>query len=408
MKFNNIYIIIPLLFLMIVNPLLSPSVSAEEFDFDAESVILIEAETGRTIYENNAEKSWPPASLTKVMTLVIGLEALNEGELELEETTRVSAKANQTGGSQMFLRENQEVTIEDLLTGIAVVSANDGCVALAEHMEGSVNNFVNRMNEKAEEIGLENTNFKDPHGLASDGQYMNARDVARLSQYAVNETPKILELESITGFQFNIESTQYNRNLMLPDHPQTTRYSYEGTDGLKTGQIEEAGYNFVGTAQRDDMRLIAVVLGAEEQTERFNITRQLFDHGFSEYQKIKLFDEGDELEQVDVKDGSERQTMAISETEANVTTKFDNDQELEFVFQPKDEELRAPIQKGEYLGELLVIEDGKEIASIPGIAQDEVEELGFFGRIARTISDAISNTFESIKDSIVDFIFGDD
>ena len=232
MKIKNLTIMMIVAFIahIMVAPMAS-SEQAQTFDFDAEAVFLMEAETGRVLYEYNGDEALPPASLTKIMTLILGLEALEEGRIQADEEALTSTKAREMGegGSRMFLEENQRVSIMDLLTGIAVVSANDGSIVLAEHMHGSVDGFVREMNQKAQDIGLENTHFSDPIGLDHPDQYMSARDTARLSQYAINHTPKILELESITEFKFNVEDPQPNRNLMLPDRD--TEYSYEGTDG---------------------------------------------------------------------------------------------------------------------------------------------------------------------------------
>ncbi len=379
---------------------------AQEFDLDAESVKLMEAETGRVLYEENSTETWAPASLTKIMTLVIGLEASEEGEIELDEKAVTSTEVYENiggVGSTMFLNENQEVSIEDLLTGIAVVSANDGTEVLAEHLEGSVDSFVDRMNSKADELDLDNTNFENPHGLPDDNQYITAQDIAQLSKYAVNNTPKILELESITEFKFNVEDPQPNRNLMLPDRD--TEYSYEGTDGLKTGQTDEAGYNFVGTAERNGMRMIAVVLGTEEQNERFNIAHELMDYGFDEYHNETLLEENEEVGDVEVIDGTERQVNAVASESLTITTAYTDIEELDWNFTP--EQIKAPIEEGEAIGELEIYEDDEQIGTVTGVAKDQVDELGFFGRLFRTIGDGISGFFQNIRDTIMDFIFGD-
>ncbi len=371
-----------------------------DIEEDADALYLMEAETGRVLHEYNGDKPWPPASLTKIMTLIIGLEGLEDGALQLDETTTVSTNAWETAGSQMYLDENQEVTIEDLLSGIAVVSANDASVALAEHMAGSVNRFVTKMNEKAKEIGLANTHFENPMGFYHPDQQITARDTAHLARYAVQNTPKILELESMPEFTFN-NITQENRNKMLPILE--TSHSYPGTDGLKTGYISEAGYNFVGTSKQDDMRLIAVVLGSESEYKRFELTASLFDYGFSEYRKMDYLDPTTEIEKVEIKHGREKKLSAFPESSLSVVTRFSNPSELEKEFRTL-ENLEAPIEAGQKLGELIILEKGEAIARVDGIAQEDVEKAGIFTRIYRAVVGQVIDIFNSIKDFIVSLL----
>ena len=390
--------ILTFLFLLSIASPFATSIKAEEVDYDAESVILLEAETGQVLYESNANEPMSPASLTKIMTLVLGLEALEEGELDLEDKVRISENAqipfDGTQSVMGFDRVGQEVKLKDIITGIAVVSANDGCIALAEHMKGSEDRFVRAMNEKAEDIGLENTSFANSHGLDDPDQYMSARDVANLSKYAVNNTPKILELESMDEFTFN-DITQPNRNLMLPGKS----YGYDGVDGLKTGRTADAGFSFVGTALRGDMRLIAVVMKAPDKPTRFESARNLFDYGFDNFDKLNLYESGEIVGEAPVIQGTEHFVpLATKERLAVVTDiqdQADLDHKLEY-----NEEIKAPVEQGEKLGELHIYDGDESIGSVAVEAAETIEELGFFGKILRGISNFFSNLWESIIDSI--------
>ncbi|OWZ83075.1 D-alanyl-D-alanine carboxypeptidase family protein [Natranaerobius trueperi] len=389
-----------------VSQIFSPMTGlAQEFDIDAEAALLMEADTGRIIYEENISEKLAPASLTKIMTLVIGLEAIEEGELELDETTVTSTNAWESVSqeeSQMFLNAGQEVSIEELLKGIAVVSANDACIVLAEHMYGSVDQFVDEMNAKADEIGLENTNFQDNIGLDFDDQYMSAKDVGLLSQYAIQNTPEILELESIPEFEFN-DISQYNRNVLLPERD--TSYSYEGTDGLKTGRTAAAGHNFVATADRNNTRYISVILGTEERNDRYSLAIDLLDYGYNNYDKVTIIEENKKIDSVPIKMGQEREVAVVSEHNLDVITETNDPDELSSELKLKQDKISAPVTQGDKLGELVIYENSEKIGSVNAIASEDVDELGFFGRILRGISNIITDALQSIRESILSFIF---
>ena len=387
--------------MFIISILIAPShniLYANTIDYDAEAVFLLETNTGQVVYENNSEEPMAPASITKIMTLVLALEALEEEELDLEEKVTISENAripfDGTQSVMGFDRVGQEVKLEDILTGIAVVSANDGCLALAEHMHGSVNSFVNAMNEKADEIGLDNTSFANPHGLDDPDQYMSAKDVAFLSKYAINNTPKILELESIPEFTFN-DITQSNRNLLLPDK----RYEYEGADGLKTGRTQDSGYSFVGTAERGDMRLVAVVMKAPDEPTRFENAKNLLDYGFDNYQKHNIYEQGSEIGEAPVVEGTERFVSLNTSKDLSVISKADDTSDFEENLVHK-EDIQAPVNKGEILGELEIYEDDSLIGSVDLEAAEDIDELGFFGKIFR----GISNFFSGIWNTVTEFI----
>lgn len=280
--------------------LLAPAfnVSADyEFESIAPAAYLMEASTGRVLYEKDADTALNPASITKIMTLLLGFEALENGNVGWDDLVHISEKAWRTGGSTMFLEVGTKVPYGDIITGISVASANDGCVAIAEYLYGTEEAFVQQMNKRAQELGLTNTRFSNSHGLHAENHYMSARDIAVLSHYLIEHYPKILEIESMTEFTFD-GRTQANRNPLLGVFP--------GADGLKTGWTEEAGYCLVGTAIQNDMRLISVVLNTTDETERLAASSELLNYGFREFELHKVVNAEEIIDEIDIKRARKR------------------------------------------------------------------------------------------------------
>lgn len=239
---------------------------------NVKAAYLINMSTGQVYYEQNADKQIPPASITKLLTLYIVREALEKGKLSPRKTIPVSPRAARTSGSRMRLRKGEEVTIDELIKGISVVSANDACVAVAEYMgKGDASRFVREMNARAKKMGMTKTVFKNPNGLPAKGQYSTARDIAKLSIHYLKAFPESLSIHSMTSYTYN-GSTHRNANSLLG--------RYEGADGLKTGFVCASGFNISATAKRDGTRLLAVVLGAQTPIIRQVETTKLLDYGF--------------------------------------------------------------------------------------------------------------------------------
>lgn len=239
---------------------------------NVKAAYLINMSTGQVYYEQNADKQIPPASITKLLTLYIVREALEKGKLSPRKTIPVSPRAARTSGSRMRLRKGEEVTIDELIKGISVISANDACVAVAEYMgKGDASRFVREMNARAKKMGMTKTVFKNPNGLPAKGQYSTARDIAKLSIHYLKAFPESLSVHSMTSYTHN-GSTHRNANSLLG--------RYEGADGLKTGFVCASGFNISATAKRDGTRLLAVVLGAQTPIIRQVETTKLLDYGF--------------------------------------------------------------------------------------------------------------------------------
>ena len=240
------------------------------------SAVVMDADTGRILFAENADRPVPPASVTKVLSLYLVYEAISEEKVHLDDKVRVSKKAWRTRGSRMFLEPDSEATLEELIKGVCVVSANDAAVALAEYIAGDTDKFVDRMNAKARQLGMFHSRFKNPHGLPAKGQTTTARDIAILSRDYLRRFPQSLQIHSTQSFTYH-NITQHNHNLLLTRYP--------GTDGIKTGFVHASGYNLAATAVQGNTRLIAVVLGSRTPGIRLRETIRLFDEGFIKVQK---------------------------------------------------------------------------------------------------------------------------
>jgi D-alanyl-D-alanine carboxypeptidase (penicillin-binding protein 5/6) len=244
---------------------------AEALKLTAHSAILMDMTTGRILFSHNEDGAIQPASITKILSLYLADEAIREGRVRSEDPVRISRKAGRTGGSKMFLEAGSEIPLEELIKGMAVVSANDASVAVAEYIGGDVEVFVELMNRKAKELGMTSSVFRNPSGLPAKGQVTTARDVLILARKYLLSFPESLNIHSQQYFTYR-EITQHNRNTLLRRYP--------NADGLKTGWVHKAGYHIIATARRSNTRLIAVIMGAKNPNIRTRETEQLLDEGF--------------------------------------------------------------------------------------------------------------------------------
>lgn len=256
----------------------SPLFAADPFHINAKAAILMELPSGRILYAQDPDTPIGPASITKVLTLYLADEAIRDGKAHPADLVRVSKKAGHTGGSRMFIQTGAEIPLSELLTGVAVVSANDAAVAVAEYLGGDVDTFVAQMNRKARELGMSRSVFKNPNGLPAQGQVTTARDMLVLSRDYLRCFPESLHLHSQQFFTYR-DITQHNRNALLTRYP--------NVDGIKTGWIQKAGYHIIATAKRGGTRLIAVVMGAKNPNIRTRETEKLLDYGFSMAPKLQ-------------------------------------------------------------------------------------------------------------------------
>ena len=356
------------------------------FDVDAAAAFVLEPETGSVLYAKNADDPLPPASITKMMTQLLAFEALQGGRANLDDIVVVSEKAWRLGGSTMFLNVGQEVSFGDLLVGISVVSANDACIAVAEHLTGSEELFVQMMNEKAASLGMSNTRFENSTGLPSAGHYMSARDIALLGQEIVLHQPELLKLESQISFTFN-DISQKNRNPLLG--------RYTGADGLKTGWTNEAGFCLAATAVQNDIRLIAVALGTESESARLNVTRQLLDYGFRNFVMQVLLSPGEIAGEVPLQKGRERELKVTVASPLKVMVPASQDASVELVKKLTDTPT-APISEGAKVGMIQVVINGYVVNEGALVAAEDVRQANIFVRGFRSVVDFFKGLIQNI------------
>ncbi|MFZ5989535.1 MAG: D-alanyl-D-alanine carboxypeptidase family protein [Bacillota bacterium] len=357
-----------------------------QFQSSAGSAVLMEASTGQILYEKNADTAVPPASITKVMTLLLGLEAVEQGKVKWDDLVTISEKSWRMGGSKMFLLVGDKVKYSDIMTGISVVSANDGCVALAEHLYGSEEAFVQVMNQRARELGMVNSQFKNSSGLPAPGHVMSAKDIAILARHIIQNHPKIIELESQREFTYN-NIRQFNRNPLLGVFP--------GADGLKTGWTEEAGYCLAGTAQQNGMRLISVVLNTKDEKERSTASQELLTYGFRNFKSVKLKNAGEIAGNIEVKNGKKQSVPIKIDSDISVIIPAARENDIKTEIIKDSSALNAPVTAGSPVGKLEVQLDGKTLASTSISTAEDAAGIGIFGLILR----GIGNIFKLFTNS---------
>mgnify|MGYP001051583521 FL=1 len=338
-----------------------------DLGLNAKSAILMEESTGNILYESNPDERLPIASVTKVMTMLLIMEAVDSGKISLDDMVTVSGNAMSYGGSTMFLETGEQLTVNDMLKGIAVASANDGCVAMAEHLAGSESAFVDMMNEKAKELGMENTHFMNTNGLDEDDHYSSARDVAIMSR-------ELMKHETIFNYTSIWMDTLRGGKFQLANTNKLIRF-YDGANGLKTGSTSKALCCLSAAAKRNDMQLIAVVLGAPTSAERFASAKSLLDYGFANYAVNTQITAGDEVQNIAVEKGVDKEVGVVAGDSCSTLVK--KGQEDNITKEIKiDETITAPIEAGQKIGTMTISRDGEVIADIDLNASSAVEKKG--------------------------------
>lgn len=341
--------------------------SNTDLGLNAKSAILMEESTGNILYESNPDERLPIASVTKVMTMLLIMEAVDSGKISLDDMVTVSENAMSYGGSTMFLETGEQLTVNDMLKGIAVASANDGCVAMAEHLAGSESAFVDMMNEKAKELGMENTHFMNTNGLDEDDHYSSARDVAIMSR-------ELMKHETIFNYTSIWMDTLRGGKFQLANTNKLIRF-YDGANGLKTGSTSKALCCLSAAAKRNDMQLIAVVLGAPTSAERFASAKSLLDYGFANYAVNTQITAGDEVQKIAVEKGVDKEVGVVAGDSCSTLVK--KGQEDNITKEIKiDETITAPIEAGQKIGTMTISRDGEVIADIDLNALSAVEKKG--------------------------------
>ncbi len=356
-------------------------VKAEDsLNLDSKSAILIDSFSGKVLYEKNANEKLPMASMTKIMSMLLIMENIEEGNIKYTDKVLISKNASGMGGSQVFLQEGEEYKVEDLLKCIAVSSANDAVVAMAEKISGSVDNFVNEMNKKAKQLGMKNTNFANPHGLDNENHYSTAKDMALLAQ----ELLKHEEILKYTSIYEDYLTKPDGSQVWLVNTNRLVRF-YEGVDGLKTGYTTDAGYCLTATAKKNDLRLISVVMKSTSSDTRSKDTATLLTYGFNSFKNNVIYSKNKELGSIKVEKGKVDSIKVYLKEDATellgVTEKPSN-----YTFNIKIDKINAPIKKNTVIGNAEIIDNnGNILREVPVIIKQDIKKANFWDYFKRNI-----------------------
>lgn len=346
---------------------------------DSMSAVLMDAATGAVLFEKNSHEKLPPASVTKVMTMLLIMEAVDSGKVTWKDKIRCSDYAASMGGSQIFLQPGEEMTLEDMFKGIAVASANDAAVAVAEHLAGSEDEFVRLMNERATELGLKDTHFSNVNGLPVDNHYTTAHDIAVMSR-------ELLKHEAVTKFTSLFQDylrKDSEKPFWLVNTNKLVRF-YNGMDGLKTGFTSEAKYCLSATAKRGGFRVVAVIMGAPTSPSRNAQISQMMDYAFANYKSEVLFQKGQAVQNVAIDKGDVAQLPIIASDTIGILMKK-GEKADGFQREVVLNDIQAPVKKGQVVGQVVIRKNGQEVARTDLIAAQDVAEAGLWTLFKRTV-----------------------
>jgi len=361
--------------------LFMPIVKAEDsLNLDSESAILIDEASGKVLYEKNPDAKLPMASMTKIMSMLLIMEKIESGALKYDDNVIISKNASGMGGSQVFLQEGEEYKVESLLKCIAVSSANDAVVAMAEKISGSVESFVNLMNEKAKELGLANTKFANPHGLDAENHYSSARDMSKLAR----ELLKHKDILKFTSIYEDYLTKPDGSQVWLVNTNRLVRF-YDGVDGLKTGYTTEAGYCLTATAKKNDLRLISVVMKSSSGDARSKDTATLLTYGFNSYKNHVIYESNKELGEVNIEGGKKDKVKVYLKDNASVLLGV-TENPKEYSFNIKVDTIKAPIKKDTIVGTAEIIDnEGNIIAEKDVIIKEDIKKASFLDYLKRNL-----------------------
>ena len=367
-----------ILVLIICISLLIPSfVSATDLALNAKSAILIDVDTGKILFEKNKDERLKVASLTKMMSQLLILEAKEKGLFDWNEKVKVSANAAGYGGSQIYLSPGEEMEIENLMKGISMASANDATVALAERIAGSEEKFVSMMNNKVKELGLKNTNFKNPTGLEEEDNYSSSYDLSVIARELLRHK-EILRFSSLYE-DYLREDT--NNKFWLVNTNKLVRL-YEGCDGLKTGYTDDALYTMAVTAKRDNMRLLTIVLGEKESKVRNKEVVELLNYGFNTYKSKIIRKENEIVETKKIEKANKLLEIILKENATVLENKNDNKEYKERI---KTFNIKLPIKKDQIVGSLDIYDGSKLIKTYDLVSRDDVNKISYFKVIINSL-----------------------
>ena len=348
---------------------------------NAKSAILIDASTGQVLFEKNSHEKLAPASMTKIMSMLVIVESIEKGIIHWDDMVTASSNASGMGGSQILLETGEQMKVEDMFKGVAVASGNDAVVALAEAVAGTTDEFVKMMNQKVKELGLKDTNFKNPHGLDEANHYSSAYDMAMIAR----ELVKYEKVLTFTSIYEDYLRKGTSKEFWLVNTNKLVRF-YNGVDGLKTGYTKEAGYCLTATAKKNDLRLISVVMGEETNGLRSSETSSILDYGFAQYKSTELVKKGDVVAEVEVEKAKKQTVSVITKENASILMKK-TEKMGEITYEPKIDKIKAPVKVGDKVGILNVKEDGKLVKQVDLTVKEDIKEANILELYIRYLSD---------------------
>jgi D-alanyl-D-alanine carboxypeptidase (penicillin-binding protein 5/6) len=348
---------------------------------EAKSAILMDMDTGTIIFDKNSDLKLPPASITKIMTMLLIMEAIDSKKITWTDKVRTSENAASMGGSQIFLEVGEEMTVEDMMKGIAIASGNDASVAMAEFISGTEESFIEMMNKRAKELGMVNTHFSNTNGLPTSDHYSSAKDIAIMSR-------ELLKYEDITKYTSIYEDylrKDSDKPFWLVNTNRLIKF-YTGTDGLKTGYTSEAKYCLAATAKKGDMRVIAVVMGTPTPKVRNHHVTQMFDYAYSQYTTHPIYKKGDLLEKVKIDKGEVTHLQMVVPQQISVLAKKGESVDSFKTTIQASSDLKAPIKKGDIIGQVIIEKDSKVQVKVNIFATEDVNKASFWHLLKRTTS----------------------
>ena len=352
------------------------------YQVEAKGAILMDVDTGKVLFEQDSHKELPLASVTKVMTMLLVMEDVEKGKISLNDEVTISDRAASMGGSQMYMEVGEKHTVEELLKGVAMASANDGCVALAEYVAGTEEIFVERMNQRAKELGMRDTHFVNTNGLPVADHYSSAYDIATMSKklYMYNDIKKWFTTWQDT---IKVGLPGKEKDFGLTNTNKLIR-QYDGCNGIKTGFTSDAGYCLSASASREDTHLIAVILGAETSEKRNSEISKILDYGFANYRTKIIAKEGETLKEVTVERGNPQKICAVTEEPIKVLCEKGKEEEITRKVKI-DKKIKLPLTKGDEVGKLIVYQKEEKIAEYPLVSNSDVKKASFGQMISRIV-----------------------
>ena len=372
------------IFLFIILFIFVFKVNANEIEFakNAGSAILIESSTGKVLYGKNENKKMYPASMTKIMTLLLTMEALQNNRITLNDEVTISKNASSMGGTQIFLEEGSKVKVETLLKGIGIASANDAAVAMAEYIGGSEENFVKMMNDRAKELGCKNTSFKNPHGLDEKDHLTTAYDLSLIAKELIKYP---LALKITSTYEDNIDVS--GKNHWLVNTNKLIRF-YSGIDGLKTGYTDKAGYCLTATMERNNMRLISVVMKEETKDNRSSDTVNMMEYGFSSYGSKNIIKKDDYVKTMTIDNAKNRNVNYYLSNDVNIIVNK-NVRDVKYTIDEELYDVKAPLLKNSVIGKLKLSYDNNTY-EYDLIVKEDIKKSNYFNILEHLFKDLIS------------------